>query len=83
MRAKPAFDYAKRMATETPSSVRPRDLAAQLGISEPYASQLLTGARVPSLSRAIELYDLCGLKFGPIKDKSDEQITTLREALAA
>jgi transcriptional regulator with XRE-family HTH domain len=63
--------------------IRPTDLAGKLDISVAYASQLLSGARVPSLALSIDIFDRAGIKLGPIKEKSDEQIATLREALAA
>jgi transcriptional regulator with XRE-family HTH domain len=66
-----------------PESVRPTDLAEKLGVSVPYASQLLSGARVPKLELALDMYDRSGVKLGPLKDKTDEQIATLRSALAA
>ena len=74
---------ACNMANEPETAIRPTDLAEKLGISIPYASQLLSGARVPSLALALEMYAKSGQKFGPLKDKSEEQIETLRQALAA
>lgn len=68
---------------QAPDSVRPTDLAQKLDISIPYASQLLTGARVPSLQLAVDMFDRSGVRIGPLKGKTDEQISTLREALAA
>jgi hypothetical protein len=48
-----------------------------LGISKPYASQIATGARDPSLALAIRIYRELGLKFGPLKGASKSEITTL------
>lgn len=63
--------------------MRPTDLAEKLDCSLAYASQLLSGARVPSLELAISIFDKSGVKLGKIADKSDEEIAVLREALAA
>lgn len=71
------------MSKDTPDKIRTKDLAEKLGISRPYASQLLTGARVPSLPLALEMYDKAGVQFGPLEGKSTKQIALLREALAA
>jgi transcriptional regulator with XRE-family HTH domain len=68
---------------DTPERIRPTDLAEKLEVSVAYASQLLSGARVPSLALAIDMFDRAGVKFGPIKGKTDDQIELLRQALAA
>lgn len=78
---KTAVRLCSGMDNETP--IRPTDLAEKLGISVPYASQLLSGARVPSLTLAIEYFEKSGVRLGPLVSKSDEQIETLRQALAA
>jgi transcriptional regulator with XRE-family HTH domain len=70
------------METETPP-IRPTDLAEKLGISVPYASQLLSGARPPSLPLALDYFAKSGVKLGPLVSKTDEQIEILRQALAA
>lgn len=63
----------------------PTAFAAQAGISVPYASQLLSGARVPSRSLAIAIFQKTGRKFGPVSDLTDDDIATLAriEGLAA
>lgn len=71
------------MDNDQPEKMRPTDLAEKLEISVAYASQLLSGARVPSLELSISIYDRAGIKLGPIAEKTDEQIATLKEALAA
>lgn len=55
----------------------PTAFAATAGISVPYASQLLSGARVPSRPLAISIFQRTGRKFGPIAQLSDEDIATL------
>lgn len=71
------------MDTDQPEKMRPTDLAEKLNVSVAYASQLLSGARVPSLALSIDIFDRAGIRLGPIAEKSDDQIATLREALAA
>lgn len=66
------------MQTEAPK-VRPTDLAIQLECSVPYASQLLSGERIPSISTALKHFDKSGHKFGPLKNASDDEIETLRK----
>jgi transcriptional regulator with XRE-family HTH domain len=67
--------------TAAPEAIRPTDLAEKLQISTPYASQLLSGARVPKLELALDMFKRSGVKLGPLKGKSDEEIETLRKAL--
>lgn len=63
---------------QTEPALRPTDLAATLGISVPYASQLLTGKRVPSIELALSILDKSGLRLGPLKGATDEQVALLR-----
>jgi transcriptional regulator with XRE-family HTH domain len=67
---------------EQRDTIRPTDLAAQLNVSVAYASQLLTGARVPSIMLALSIFDKSGLKLGPLTQASDEQIELLRKLAA-
>ena len=60
------------MATLTPT-----ELADRAGISLPYASQILSGTRPPSLPLAINIFRKTGRKFGPIARASDEEIDVL------
>ena len=62
---------------------RPTDLAKQLEVSVPYASQLLSGTRVPSMQLAVRILDKTGLKLGPLKDATPAQIRTVRQMVAA
>ena len=66
------------MESEAPKT-RPTDLAEKLGCSVPYASQLLSGARFPSIPRALAIFDATGLLLGPLVGASDAQIATLRQ----
>lgn len=62
--------------------MRPTDLAGKLGVSVAYASQLLSGARKPSLELAIRLFDKAGVQLGPLVGATDEEIETLRKLAA-
>jgi transcriptional regulator with XRE-family HTH domain len=62
--------------------MRPTDLAGKLGVSVAYASQLLSGARVPSLELALRLFDRANVRLGPLVGASDEEIETLRRLAA-
>lgn len=48
-------------------------------LSQPYASQLLSGKRQPSLQMAIKIYRRIGLKLGPITHASKAEIDTLEK----
>ncbi len=66
------------MAMETPD-LTPTKLADLSGISVPYASQILTGARMPSQPLAIHLYRTSGWKHSIIAILTDAQIVALEE----
>lgn len=61
----------------------PTKFAEAAGISIPYASQLLSGKRVPSQTLAIQIFRRTGRKFGPIASLSDEVIGHLERAQEA
>lgn len=50
------------------------------GMNKPYASQIASGARVPSLKLALRLYREIGVKVGQLKDKTGREITALERA---
>jgi hypothetical protein len=52
----------------------------QIGVSGPYASQLTTGARKPSLRLAIKIFREVGLKLGPLEGLDAKEIRTLEAA---
>ena len=56
---------------------KPKDLAAALGISIPYASQLLTGARLWTRPLALRVFRATGAKVGPIAAATDDEIAVL------
>jgi len=55
----------------------PTKLAEEAGISVPYASQILSGKRVPPLAMALTIFFKTGRRFGPIKTASAVEIDTL------
>jgi transcriptional regulator with XRE-family HTH domain len=67
---------------DEPQSIRPTDLAAKLGVSVAYASQLLSGARKPSLELALRFFDEADVRLGPLVGATDEEIATLRKLAA-
>jgi transcriptional regulator with XRE-family HTH domain len=67
---------------DEPDPIRPTDLAAKLEVSVAYASQLLSGARIPSLELALRFFDKGGVKLGPLVGATDEEIATLRRLAA-
>ena len=58
----------------------PTELSEAAGISQSYASMILSGDRKPPLGRALAIYDKTGLQFGPLTGKTPEQVEKLREA---
>jgi transcriptional regulator with XRE-family HTH domain len=73
------------MQTETAPKhpIRPTDLAAKMGWSVPYASQVLTDTRPPTIATALKVLDETGIKLGPIKEASDAEIALLRKYAVA
>lgn len=67
---------------DTDRAIRPTDLAEKLGISVAYASQLLSGARKPSLELALSFFDKAGVRIGPLEGATDDEIATLRRLAA-
>jgi hypothetical protein len=61
----------------------PTELSKAAGISVPYASQLLSGARGASLRVALNIFDKTGLQFGVLKGLPKETIDQLRPKIAA
>lgn len=51
-----------------------------LGVSRPYASQISSGKRTPSLTLALRLYKEFGDQIGPLKNKTASEIQTLEQA---
>jgi transcriptional regulator with XRE-family HTH domain len=60
-----------------PNKPSPTELAAAIGVSTPYASQLLSGVRIPPVPTAIKVFRAIGLKLGPIQGASDDEIDVL------
>lgn len=62
--------------TEAPTI---KDIIEASGISQSYASMILTGARQPSRPLAIHLYRKTGWRHSSISNLGDEQIATLEQ----
>lgn len=50
----------------------------KLGISKPYAHQLASGSRKPSLAMALRIHDALGAKLGPLETATSAEIAALR-----
>jgi transcriptional regulator with XRE-family HTH domain len=61
----------------------PKALSDAGGISQSYASMILSGDRTPSLEIALRIYDQTGQQFGILKGLSDSAIDELRGRAAA
>lgn len=48
-----------------------------LGFSQPFASQIVTGARTPSLENALQIYRKLGLRFGLLVHATPSEIKVL------
>lgn len=57
--------------------LKPTQLSNLVGISVPYASQIISGARKPARRLAIKIYRHTGFKMGPIANVSDADIDVL------
>jgi DNA-binding transcriptional regulator YdaS (Cro superfamily) len=57
--------------------LKPTALAKAIGVSVPYASQLLSGTRTPPVPTAISIFRKTGLKLGPIAQATPEEIDVL------
>ncbi len=69
------------MQTAEPAAVleplTPSKLAEAINCSQPYASQVLSGARPPRTPLAIRIWRATGHKLGPIANATDEEIGVL------
>jgi transcriptional regulator with XRE-family HTH domain len=62
---------------------KPKSLTAQLhevGLSQPYASQVANGKRRPGMETALTIYRKLGIALGPLAGKSKADIATLAKA---
>jgi len=59
--------------------ITPTRLAAEIGISVPYASQILSGARTPSPGIALRAFRLCGVRVGSLVSATDDEIAVLHK----
>jgi len=58
-------------------TLTPTAMANRVGISVPYASQLLSGRRVPSRALAVRIWRGTGQKLGPLTHVEDADIEAL------
>jgi transcriptional regulator with XRE-family HTH domain len=65
------------MQTSAPATLTPTKLAEAVGISVPYASQIMKGRRIPLTPMAVRIYRATGHKFGPIAKASEDEIAVL------
>ena len=62
--------------------IRPTDLATAMNWSVPYASQVLGGARPPSLVTALNIFEKTGHRLGALEGLSDDEIDVVRKVAA-
>ncbi len=60
----------------------PTELSKASGISVPYASQILSGRKTPSLAIALKVYATTGLQLGPLAGLNRRDIEGVRKAAA-
>jgi len=59
------------------TNLTPTKLAASVGISLPYASQILNGRRACPQGLAVRIYRATGIKLAPITEATDAEIEVL------
>jgi plasmid maintenance system antidote protein VapI len=64
-------------------TVTPTQLATAIGISVPYAWQLLKGDRPVSLEMALRIFDATAMQLGPLTDLTAAEIETARKMVRA
>lgn len=55
----------------------PTKLSQAVGVSVPYASQILSGERTPPVSTAIRIFRATGHRLGALETATDEEIDVL------
>jgi plasmid maintenance system antidote protein VapI len=60
-----------------PAPLTPTGLAKAIGISVPYASQVLNGVKTPTQAMAIRIFRATGHKLAPIACATDDEIGVL------
>jgi len=63
--------------------LKPTAFARTVGISVPYASQILRGLKTPTHALAIRIYRATGRKMPPIEGVSDAEIEVLERFAGA
>lgn len=67
------------MQTAEPAPLTPTSLSKAIGVSMPYASQILSGKRPPQVPMAVRIYRATGHKLGPIANASEDEIAVLEQ----
>jgi DNA-binding transcriptional regulator YdaS (Cro superfamily) len=62
---------------DAPKALTPSELSAAVGISLPYASQILGGKRPLPQALAVKIFRATGRKLGPISAATDDEIDVL------
>jgi hypothetical protein len=65
------------MSGDSAASFTTSELALAMGISRPFASQVLTGVKPMPRALAIRIFRWRGVKLGPIAAATDEDIDVL------
>lgn len=66
------------METEKPA-LTPTRLSQAVGISVPYASQIISGDRVPPQATALRIFRATGERFGALKGATEAEIKVLEK----
>lgn len=64
------------------AAMTPTELSKSANISVPYASQILSGERKPSLKLAVRIYDATGETFGALQGLTPDEIDGVRRVAA-
>lgn len=65
------------MSEPADEQLTPTKLAQAIEVSVPYASQILSGARTPSMQVALRIFHATGRRLGVIAEATDEDIAVL------
>jgi hypothetical protein len=65
------------MVHDPREELTPTRLSKAVGISVPYASQLLSGRKVPPMKMAVDVFRATGVKLGPLSGASDDEIEVI------
>lgn len=74
-----ALDYLFTIGEHQVMAITPTELSTRAEISMGYASDLLSGKKVPSPSTALKILRTTGVKIGPVANLSDAEIAVLEK----